>query len=446
MSRQRPRHATISRRAYGPTGTRWVATHALARTCVTAAVAAALAVLTGRPDLIILGFPFAVVTLWSVLARPRTEPAATLTLLHRELYEGSAGTLRVTGTDLEGVETLGLHVAPRDGIQLDPPDGEIELPVAGMSSASADVAVRPMRWGRHPVGPMVARFLSAWDAYSLGPVEAQSFPLHALPAPTPYESRSQMPDPKGMVGMHTSRLKGPGLEFSDIRPFVSGDRLKHIHWPVTARTGRLHVTTGYAEQDAEIMLLVDAQHDLGDSGGVEGAPNSLDVTVRAAAGLAEHYLSLGDRVGVQVIGSQGISFVRPAAGRLQMRRVLDVLARVAPGSRPAPRGRAVQPRVSSHALVVLLSTLMAPGILDLAVALSRTGRTVVVVDVIGEHPPEYDGERALAWRLRSMQRERELAAASHVGVTVVPWRGTGTLDPVLRQAARRRPTRLGGAR
>ena len=71
--------------------------------------------------------------------------------------------------------------------------------------------------------------------------------------------------------------------------------------------------TTRAEQDTGVLLVVDALADHGRSGGVDGAASSLDVTVRAAAAIAEHHVRMGDRVSLRVIGA-GHEYVGYGAG------------------------------------------------------------------------------------------------------------------------------------
>jgi uncharacterized protein (DUF58 family) len=71
-----------------------------------------------------------------------------------------------------------------------------------------------------------------------------------------------------------------------------GDRLRRIHWPVSLRTGTLHVTSTYGDEDSQIVLVVDGTSDLGPREGLDGRPTSLDLTVRAAGAMAEHYLGV----------------------------------------------------------------------------------------------------------------------------------------------------------
>ena len=75
-----------------------------------------------------------------------------------------------------------------------------------------------------------------------------------VPTPGVFTSRAALPHPVGLVGQHRSARVGGGTELAEIRPFRTGDRLRRIHWPVSLRTGALHVTTTYADQDAEVRL------------------------------------------------------------------------------------------------------------------------------------------------------------------------------------------------
>ena len=96
---------------------------------------------------------------------------------------------------------------------------------------------------------------------------------------------------------------------------------------MSLRTGELHVITTRAEQDAGVWLVVDGLRDIGRSGGIDGAASTLDLTVRAAAALAEHHVRTGDRVGLLVVAADP-SRVPLGSGPRHLQRIHAVLARI----------------------------------------------------------------------------------------------------------------------
>ena len=133
-----------------------------------------------------------------------------------------------------------------------------------------------------------------------------------LPVPAAFDASAPTPHPRGLIGLNRSARPGSGSEFNTIRQFHPGDRLRRIHWPVSLRTGELHVTSTYADEDAHVVLLVDAFSDLGPREGIDGRPTSLDLTVRAAGAISEHFLSSGDRLTLRTVGAAHVPVSAPA--------------------------------------------------------------------------------------------------------------------------------------
>ena len=77
-------------------------------------------------------------------------------------------------------------------------------------------------------------------------------------------------------------------------------------------------------------------------------------------------------------------------------------------------------------------------------SLQRSGVSVVVIDTLGDTLDAVAGSSddrlalpVLAARMQKLERDDRLRQLAALGTPVVPWRGPGTLDTVLRQLARR---------
>jgi uncharacterized protein (DUF58 family) len=219
--------------------------------------------------------------------------------------------------------------------------------------------------------------------------------------------------------------------------------LRRINWAVSARTRELHVTSTWSDRDTEVVILLDTGGEVGISEGIDGRSSSLDTAVRAAASIAEHYLRHGDRVRLIDTGSI-VGGVRAGSGRAHLRRILDVLVHAdRKGRQQDEHQLARRNRIRADSLVLVLSPLLRPAMLGYIVTLVHSGCTVIAVDTL---PPDvadiidldqHDAKAwPLGWRIRLLERRSELDRLGDLGVPTVPWRGAGTLDEVLRDAAR----------
>jgi uncharacterized protein (DUF58 family) len=424
--------------------TRWSATAAHLRACVIALLFGVAAVLLGRPDMLVLAAPLAALAVWATVRRPAELPDIGVELAHSTLREGEATRWRATVGHTDGVESVVVRLATSDRWQLDPPSGIVALEApADDAPLAVSVDVRSVLWGTRPIAPALLALHAPWGAFRFGPVRLEDQTLVTLPLPAVFDTSAPVPSPAGLIGLHRSRRRGDGTEFAIVRPFTTGDRLRRIHWPVTLRTGGLHVSATHTDSDTNVLIVLDATIDAGISEGVDGAASSLDRAVRGAGAIADHFLRHGDGVALRSFGSAQAARIPVGTGTRHLRRVLDELARVEPGLLSGRRiGRAQElSRLGflSGGLVIILSPLLSAPALEEAVALVRHGLVVLVVDTLPEALPSEPGDPALelAWRVRMLERERDLRRLQEVGVPIVPWRGPGTLDQVLRDLGRR---------
>ena len=418
---------------------RWRPTSALARSLTVAGVGVGLALTLGRPALVVIVAPLLVVGALGLLHKPQQEPRVHARIGHVQLHEGQGTRTRLEVFDEDDVEVVTRVMGQVPYVALHPAEGA----VAYRSGQDRSIEISPRRWGSRLLGAEKVAMMSPWAGYRWGPASIPAHEMYVLPTLTHLRTLAEAPQPIGLIGAHRSRRDGDGTEFSSIRAFHSGDRLRRINWRVSLRQGTLHVESTRAEEDTAVLLIVDAMADYGISEGVGGQESALDVTVRAAAAVAEQYLQGGDRVSLRVL-SPGGEYAGYGTGTAHLRRILGLLARVRPG---LPRDVADRTRSTSG---------QRPGASWSSSArcsprpwrVPRSGLSAVVCRSSWSTPclpapPPSSGPTAtravadLAWRMRLLDRSDLLSALASAGCPVVPWNGPRTVEEVLRRLARR---------
>jgi len=416
-------------------GPGWRPTAALVRAVGIGAGLLLAAVLLRRPDLVVLAAPLLVGAAVALTGRPHAAPALEIQVPADALLEGGRAELSATVTAADGIDVAAVELLLPAGLA---PDGGAAVARAVQVPPGVPVPVplpvRATRWGRHSVGPAVLRATGAHGLLSWPAVWTDVATVTTWPLRDGFAASDTVPRAEGLVGGHRSRLPGEGGDLAGVRPFTPGDRLRRVNWRVTGRTGQLHVTSTYSDRDTEVLLVLDSTQDLG-----RPPDNSLDTGVRAAAAVAEHYLRAGDRVALVDLARPYRS-VPARNGRSHLVRLLDVLidARALRSDGTGPSAADVVGLAAANALVVLLSPLATAPSLTAVAALARSGRSVVAIDTLpdGLRPDQRGDWTELAFRIWRLRREADLGRLAELGVPVVPWRGAGSLDAVLRDAGR----------
>lgn len=123
-----------------------------------------------------------------------------------------------------------------------------------------------------------------------------------------------------LSGRHSSRLRGRGLNFEELRHYLPGDDTRNIDWKVTARTREPYVRVYTEEKDRTVWLLVDQR--LSMFFGSRWKMKSV-VAAEAAAIAAWRVLSVGDRVGALVFDDSGLTTIEPQKSQECVIRILN---------------------------------------------------------------------------------------------------------------------------
>ncbi|KPA21559.1 hypothetical protein shim_22660 [Shimia sp. SK013] len=123
-------------------------------------------------------------------------------------------------------------------------------------------------------------------------------------------------------GRHSSRLRGRGLNFEELRNYQIGDDTRTIDWKVTARTGTPYVRVYTEERDRPTLLLVDQRMSM-----FYGSQHNMkSVTAAEAATLAAFRIrAQGDRVGGIVFSDEVVAELRPKASEKALNRFVSAI-------------------------------------------------------------------------------------------------------------------------
>ena len=115
-----------------------------------------------------------------------------------------------------------------------------------------------------------------------------------------------------LAGPHLSRFRGRGMDFAESREYQPGDDMRHIDWRVTARTGETHTKLFMEERERPVFVMLDMSDSMffGSSAGFKSV-----TAARAASYITWCVVAAGDRIGAMIAGPNGVTDLRPRAGR-----------------------------------------------------------------------------------------------------------------------------------
>ena len=401
-----------------------------ARRLVTLALAALLlAVITRRAEFAGLAAPALLLLLPGRSGRPGTI-GLTLAAEAGQVTEGEQATVlaKLTGHD-SGTARLRLQPGPwiTAGSPVLGSDGWYRLPFVAR------------RWGPRSVGTLEVILHDRWRLAE-GRLTVSLPPVTCLPLPARLESLVVLSKLPVRLGEHAARATGEGTEFAGVREFVPGDRQRRINWPATTRRGTLQLNTFAAERSQVTVIVLDVSTDVGTAG-----VSTADLAVRAAAGLAAAYLAARDRVGLISFGRQ-VRWISPAAGRRQADRIMSMITVDFGDGEPLGSVRTLpHAALPPGALIIVVSPLLSLRLVEALRELRERGFATIVIDVLRSEPDVGSGltrsrDRAmarLARRIWRMEQDAIRFSLRELGIPVVAWDGTTSLDEPLAGYTRR---------
>ena len=188
-----------------------------------------------------------------------------------------------------------------------------------------------------------------------------------------------------LQGNYTGLVPGPGSESGESRPYVPGDDVRRMDWPVTARTTAPHVRQTIADRELETWVVIDLSASL-DFGTAQTEKREL--VLAALTAVVHLTVRGGNRVGALVGNGAQVQRIPALGGRQHARHLLRRIA-------ATPRA---EPGQTGPDLAAMLESLRRPQ--------RRRGLVAVVSDFLEPKPTQ--GEPSWERPLRGLSDRHQL--------------------------------------
>ncbi len=127
-----------------------------------------------------------------------------------------------------------------------------------------------------------------------------------------------------LAGRHAAKMRGRGLDFEEVRPYVAGDDIRNIDWKVTARTGETHSKVFNEEKERPTFTILDQSSCM--FFGSQRYVKSVSAA-HVAALTAFYTIKRGDRFGGLIFNDETHDYVAPKRSKALVQHFLQLTVR-----------------------------------------------------------------------------------------------------------------------
>lgn len=218
----------------------------------------------------------------------------------------------------------------------------------GKSQQSWHVRTPCYRRGRYTVGPITLFSSDPFGLFLLKKELPKNFTTHVVIYPLAVTLPAFQPPVGELIGGEALRRRTHYIttNVSGVREYVFGDSFNRIHWPSTARTGRMMVKEFELDPVADVWIFLDMEQRVqaGPSfdelqaprlpevhwerlPDFELPPSTEEYAIAAAASISKHFLSQNRNVGlITYANAQHRDLAQSDRGERQLTRLYEMLA------------------------------------------------------------------------------------------------------------------------
>jgi uncharacterized protein (DUF58 family) len=222
-----------------------------------------------------------------------------------------------------------------------------------------------------------------------------------------------------MHGLHRSRQKGTGIEFSQYRAYEPGDELSKIDWKLFARSDRYFVREAERESNINVWLILDASASMQKRSGIvqdQQDLSKLDYGRYLLATIAYLAQQQGDATGLMGVSTEQTNYLPALGGLQQYQRILLQLARMKSGGM-FPDLTQLKSNISAmrrSGLVMIVSDFYQQDdeITNLVVSLKNTKTDVVAIQLESSDEIDFSYSGVLRFEDLETKQQRLVSAKS----------------------------------
>ena len=215
-----------------------------------------------------------------------------------------------------------------------------------------------------------------------------------------------------ITGLHRSPYHGFSVEFSDYRPYMPGDEIRHIDWKAYGKTDRFYIKQFEEETNLKAYILLDVSASMAYS---SGNISKLEYASYLASALAYLMIEQRDAVGLITFDEKIQTYLAPRSIHSYLTQIWAILENIKPTQKTsiAQTLHTTAERINRRGLIILLSDLFD----DPAQVLSglkhfrHRGHDVIVFQILD--PREID----FAFKRNALFRDLE----THDKISTQPW-------------------------
>ena len=133
-----------------------------------------------------------------------------------------------------------------------------------------------------------------------------------------------------MAGINKSKVKGPGIEFSQYRTYQPGDDLRWLDWKMFARSDRYYIRESEIETSISVKFLIDASASMNHE---DSGFKKIDYAKYLAASLGYLAYLQGDGTGLYVFKSGSLFSLPSQQGHQHLNRFFYQLENIEPAGK-----------------------------------------------------------------------------------------------------------------